>query len=186
MNAPGISKVSVQTGTSHGGVPLPDGTRLTGTVTRFTADTEMFPVIEWDIAVIEQWLRETAYLNKGLFLTLRDERNDTAVNYYFDGGIMSFVRHLNRSHEALHAKPVYVEKPLARSEEDGRAIVRVDIANFSCLKTYDPPLDALVGVTITGCGRRGCTRQFSRPHPSPGGWPPVKRSADTDGTGSTM
>ncbi len=84
--------------------------RLTGTVTRFTPDPEMFPIIEWDIAVIEQWLRETAYLNKGLFLTLRDERNDTEANYYFDGGIMSFVRHLNRSHEALHAKPVYAEK----------------------------------------------------------------------------
>jgi DNA gyrase subunit B len=70
----------------------------------------VFPIIEWDAAVIEQWLRETAYLNKGLFLTLRDERHDTEANYYFDGGIMSFVRHLNRSHEPLHAKPVYVEK----------------------------------------------------------------------------
>jgi DNA gyrase subunit B len=84
--------------------------RLTGTVTRFTPDPEVFPIIEWDIAVIEQWLRETAYLNKGLFLTLRDERSDTEANYYFDGGIMSFVRHLNRAHEPLHAKPVYVEK----------------------------------------------------------------------------
>jgi DNA gyrase subunit B len=84
--------------------------RLTGTVTRFTPDPEVFPIIEWDAAVIEQWLRETGYLNKGLFLTLRDERNDTEANYYFDGGIMSFVRHLNRSHQALHAKPVYAEK----------------------------------------------------------------------------
>src|SRR5512132_179045 len=59
--------------------------RLTGTVTRFTPDPEVFPIIEWDAAVIEQWLRETGYLNKGLFLTLRDERNDTESNYYFDG-----------------------------------------------------------------------------------------------------
>ncbi len=84
--------------------------RLTGTVTRFTPDPQVFEVIEWDAAIVEQWLRETAYLNKGLFLTLRDERKDTESNYYFDGGIMSFVRHLNRSHVALHAKPVYVEK----------------------------------------------------------------------------
>jgi DNA gyrase subunit B len=84
--------------------------RLTGTVTRFTPDPEMFPVIEWDITIIEQWLRETAYLNKGLFLALHDERNDTEANYYFDGGVVSFVRHLNRSHMALHVKPVYVEK----------------------------------------------------------------------------
>ncbi|HKY51414.1 MAG TPA: DNA gyrase subunit B [Candidatus Limnocylindria bacterium] len=84
--------------------------RATGTVTRFTPDPQMFPVIEWDAAVIEQWLRETAYLNKGLFLALHDERTDAEANYYFDGGIMSFVRHLNRSHAVLHAKPVYIEK----------------------------------------------------------------------------
>src|SRR4026207_1073794 len=79
-------------------------------MTRFTPAPEVFPIIEWDAAVVEQWLRETGYLNQGLFLTLRDERNDTEANYYFDGGIMSFVRHLNRSHQALHAKPVYAEK----------------------------------------------------------------------------
>src|SRR5688572_18871999 len=83
--------------------------RLTGTVTRFTPDTEVFPIIEWDAAVIEQWLRETAYLNKGLFLALHDERTAAEANYYFDGGIMSFVRHLNRSHLVLHGKPVYTE-----------------------------------------------------------------------------
>ena len=84
--------------------------RLTGTITRFRPDREVFPVIEWDAAILEQWLRETAYLNKGLYLTLFDERNTTEASYYFDGGIMSFVRHLNRSHQVVHAKPVYVEK----------------------------------------------------------------------------
>ncbi len=92
--------------------PLPwtEPEKITGTVTRFTADPQVFPVIEWDTQVIEQWLRETAYLNKRLFLSLHDERNETEANYYFDGGVVSFVRHLNRSHIALHAKPVYVEK----------------------------------------------------------------------------
>jgi len=84
--------------------------RLTGTVTRFAADAQMFPVIEWDTTVIEQWLRETAYLNKGLWLALHDERSGAEANYYFDGGVVSFVRHLNRSHQALHSKAVYVEK----------------------------------------------------------------------------
>jgi DNA gyrase subunit B len=92
--------------------PLPwtEPRKITGTVTRFTADSQVFPVIEWDTQVIEQWLRETAYLNKRLFLSLHDERSETEANYYFDGGVVSFVRHLNRSHIALHAKPVYVEK----------------------------------------------------------------------------
>jgi DNA gyrase subunit B len=84
--------------------------KATGTVTRFRADSTMFPIIEWDAAIVEQWLRETAYLNKRLFLSLHDERNGNESNYYFDGGIVSFVRHLNRSQTAVHDKPVYVEK----------------------------------------------------------------------------
>ncbi|HEV8535728.1 MAG TPA: DNA gyrase subunit B [Candidatus Limnocylindria bacterium] len=91
-------------------VPWKDHGRVTGTVTRFMPDKEMFPVIEWDAGVITQWLRETAYLNKSLWLTLHDERNGTEENYYFDGGVISFVRHLNRTHQLLHPRPVYVER----------------------------------------------------------------------------
>ena len=92
--------------------PLPwtEPDEITGTVTRFTADPQVFPVVEWDAQVIEQWLRETAYLNKRLLLSLHDLRSDTEASYYFDGGVVSFVRHLNRTHIPLHAKPVYVEK----------------------------------------------------------------------------
>jgi len=90
-------------------LPWAERQRTTGTVTRFAPDTEMFPVIQWDATVVEQWLRETAYLNKGLFLSLHDDRDGSAASYYFDGGIVSFVRHLNRSHQPLH-KPVYADK----------------------------------------------------------------------------
>src|SRR5438132_553779 len=91
-------------------VPLRQPARVTGTVTRFAPDKEMFPVIEWDTTIITQWLRETAYLNKRLWLSLHDDRNGSEENYYFDGGVISFVRHLNRSHENLHPKPVCVER----------------------------------------------------------------------------
>ena len=104
-------------------LPLPpvlawkERAKSTGTVTRFWPDPQMFPVIEWDAQIVEQWLRETAYLNKGLFLSLHDERNGNEANYYFDGGIVSFVRHLNRSHAVLH-KPVYAE----RSHDNGTVV----------------------------------------------------------------
>ncbi len=81
----------------------------TGTITTFVADPEMFPVIEWDAAIVQQWLRETAYLNKGLWLALHDERTGDEEHFYFDGGVVSFVRHLDKSVQALH-KPVYVER----------------------------------------------------------------------------
>ncbi len=81
----------------------------TGTITTFEADPEMFPIIEWDRSIIEQWLRETAYLNKKLYLSIIDERDGARDAFYFDGGVMSFVRHLDKTHQALH-KPIYVER----------------------------------------------------------------------------
>jgi DNA gyrase subunit B len=81
----------------------------TGTITTFAPDPEVFPIIQWDRSIIVQWLRETAYLNKGLLLYLKDERDDTDDAFYFDGGVVSFVRHLDKSHQSLH-KPVYVER----------------------------------------------------------------------------
>jgi DNA gyrase subunit B len=81
----------------------------TGTITTFAPDPEMFPIIQWDRSIIAQWMRETAYLNKGLFLHITDERDDTEEAFYFDGGVVSFVRHLDKSHQSLH-KPVYVER----------------------------------------------------------------------------
>src|SRR5216683_69651 len=96
-------------------LPWHQPARVTGTVTRFTPDKEMFPVIEWDTTVITQWLRETAYLNKRLWLSLHDERSGAEENYYFDGGVISFVRHLNRAHENLHPKPIYVERTFENS-----------------------------------------------------------------------
>jgi DNA gyrase subunit B len=96
-------------------VPWREPSKVTGTVTRFAPDKEMFPVIDWDTTIVTQWLRETAYLNKRLWLSLHDERNGAEENYYFDGGVISFVRHLNRTHENLHPKPIYVERTFENS-----------------------------------------------------------------------
>src|SRR4029079_6207440 len=81
-----------------GSLPWHQSARVTGTVTRFAPDPEMFPVIEWDTASIAQWLRETAYLNKSLWLGLHDERTGTEESYYFDGGVISFLPPPYRAH----------------------------------------------------------------------------------------
>ncbi|MDE3100749.1 MAG: type IIA DNA topoisomerase subunit B [Chloroflexota bacterium] len=89
--------------------------RLTGTITTFHPDPQVFPVIQWDPQIVSQWLRETAYLNKGLWLSLADERTGDEESFYFDGGIVSFVRHLNKAHQVLH-KPVYVERSFPEND----------------------------------------------------------------------
>jgi DNA gyrase subunit B len=81
-----------------------------GTTTRFRADPEMFETVEYSFDLISQRLRESAYLTKGVWITLRDERLERERSFYFEGGLVSFVRHLNRNKEALHARPIYCEK----------------------------------------------------------------------------
>ena len=87
----------------------PQGDRR-GTRTQFRADPEMFESTEYSFELISQRLRESAYLTKGVWITLVDERIDRERSFYFEGGLQSFVRHLNRNKEALHSRPIYVER----------------------------------------------------------------------------
>jgi DNA gyrase subunit B len=80
-----------------------------GTTTTFMADKDVFIAgLDYNFESLSQWFRETAYLTKGLKLTLIDERSDREVTFYFEGGIVSFVRHLNRNRAVVHDKPFYV------------------------------------------------------------------------------
>src|SRR5438067_7668293 len=90
-----------------------------GTLTRFRADTEMFETTDFSFDTISQRLRESAYLNKGVWIKLVDERDDRERSFYFEGGVVSFVRHLNRNKEPLHNRPIYVER------RDGHTTIEV-------------------------------------------------------------
>jgi DNA gyrase subunit B len=83
-----------------------------GTTTHFMADTEVFETVDWNFDAIAQRLRESAYLNKGVWIALIDERGDLAheKSFYFEGGLLSFVRHLNKDKETLHQRPIYIER----------------------------------------------------------------------------
>jgi len=87
----------------------PQGDRK-GTTTSFLPDPEVFETVEFSFDTIAQRLRESAYLNKGLWIRLLDDRADRERSFYFEGGLISFVRHLNKNKEALHARPIYVEQ----------------------------------------------------------------------------
>jgi len=83
-----------------------------GTLTTFMADGEVFETLDWSFDIIAQRLRESAYLNKGLWIKFVDERPIPAreKNFYFEGGLVSFVRHLNRGRDVLHPRPIYAER----------------------------------------------------------------------------
>ncbi len=84
--------------------------RTSGTRTFFRPDPDVFETLDFSWETIATRLRESAYLNKGLWIRLIDERIDREKNFYFEGGVTSFVRHLNRRRSVLNARPMYVER----------------------------------------------------------------------------
>jgi DNA gyrase subunit B len=91
-------------------------TKKRGTKITFLPDPTIFTVSEYSFDTLSQRLRELAFLNKGLIITLTDERTTDAktgepkvVEFKFQGGIAEFIKHLNRGKNVLHDKPIYME-----------------------------------------------------------------------------
>ncbi len=88
-----------------------------GTETTFMPDAEIFKTIDYKFDVLCQRFREMAFLTRGLAITFKDERGSTLdgepsreTTFYFEGGIRSFVRYLNRNREVLMPEPFFVER----------------------------------------------------------------------------
>jgi len=79
-------------------------TEETGTTTTFWADQDIFETTDWSFETLSRRLQETAFLNKNLAISLRDERSDEPreVEYLYEGGISDFVRYINASKEPVH------------------------------------------------------------------------------------
>jgi len=84
-------------------------TRKTGTKITFHPDPSIFTTTAFSYDTLSQRLRELAFLNKGLKITLHDERSDKSTEFKFSGGLAEFVRHLNRGKGTLHDSPIYME-----------------------------------------------------------------------------
>jgi DNA gyrase subunit B len=79
-----------------------------GTKVTFKPDPEIFETTEYSFEILSQRLRELAFLNKGLRISIRDERDDRAHEFFFEGGIVSFVEHLNRAKTPIHPEVIYL------------------------------------------------------------------------------
>jgi DNA gyrase subunit B len=95
-------------------------TKETGTLTAFKFDPEIFADAEYEFETLAQRFREMCYLNKGLRITFRDERpeKENELTFYFEGGIMSFVRHLNKHRSVVNAVPIYFERKSGTSSAE--------------------------------------------------------------------
>src|SRR5712691_10102197 len=100
---------SYERGDPTGKLKVTGKTKKTGTKLTFHPDEKIFEKINYSYDILAQRLRELAFLNKGLKITLTDERSDKAVEFRFTGGIAEFVKHLNKGKQVLHDSPVYME-----------------------------------------------------------------------------
>jgi DNA gyrase subunit B len=89
-------------------------TRRRGTKVHFKPDAEVFETLEFSFDTLAQRLRELAFLNPGVRITLADEREGKQHDFKYDGGIVSFVTHLNTNKVAVNEKPIYM-----RGDKDG-------------------------------------------------------------------
>ncbi|HEV2216200.1 MAG TPA: DNA topoisomerase (ATP-hydrolyzing) subunit B [Candidatus Dormibacteraeota bacterium] len=87
-------------------------TDRTGTIVRFWPDPQIFPDVTLDREVIRHRLREMAYLNKRLEIVLAEEELAITSTFYFEGGIVSFVRALNRGKAVVNSMPCYVDREI--------------------------------------------------------------------------
>jgi DNA gyrase subunit B len=83
-----------------------------GTTTMFKPDSQVFETVDFSFETIAQRLRESAYLNKGVHIRLIDERGDQPreKNFYFEGGLVSFVRHLNKDKDVIQSHPISIDR----------------------------------------------------------------------------
>lgn len=86
-------------------------TRKTGTVVRFLPDDRIFDEVNFNIDIISKRLRELAFLNKGLKIYLKDERQDDygTREYCYDGGLVDFIKYLNEDKNPIHSNVLYIE-----------------------------------------------------------------------------
>ena len=80
------------------------GTRVT-----FKPDTQIFETIDFSFDILSQRLRELAFLNRGVKITIEDERSQKKHELFYKGGIVSFVEHLNRAKSPIHSKVIYLQ-----------------------------------------------------------------------------
>ena len=96
-----------------------------GTKITFKPDSTIFDTLDFHFDTLSQRLRELSFLNKGVVITVTDERTDKTHQFKYAGGISEFVKHLNRNKTVLHRPPIYFE---AERETSSGELIRLEVA----------------------------------------------------------
>ncbi|MEM7262576.1 MAG: DNA topoisomerase (ATP-hydrolyzing) subunit B, partial [Planctomycetota bacterium] len=123
-----IWRQTYKRGDPDGALEVVGDTSETGTKITFQPDSEIFSSTEFSFDVLSQRLRELSFLNAGVRIVIEDERNDKQHDFCYEGGINSFVEHLNDKRQPLHEEPIYITEKRPLTERADGAEVTVEIA----------------------------------------------------------
>ncbi len=133
-------------------------TNYRGTIIRFKPDTQIFPIIEFDYEMIMERLRELAFLNKGVRISIKNEHNNLESAFIFEGGLIQFIEHLNKTRNKIHSVIYFarqvgnIEAEIAFQYTDSYSEMIYSFAND--IKTIDG------GTHVSGL-RTGLTRTLN-------------------------
>jgi len=96
-------------GKAQTGVEKKEETSKTGTKISFTPDSLIFVNQEYENDIIDERLRELAYLNSGIKIKFENKKNNTQTEHFYEGGLSEFVKHLNQNHSPLFSEPVHIK-----------------------------------------------------------------------------
>ncbi len=106
-----------QIGTPQAALAVAGSTTKRGTLVRFTPDATIFSTTDFQFDVLAHRFREMAFLNKGLSITITDERSGNEENFYFEGGIVSFIEHINAKKQPI------LDAVVSMSKDDGTHVI---------------------------------------------------------------
>ena len=134
-------------------------TKRRGTKVTFKPDTQIFETVEFSFDTLAQRLRELAFLNGGITITLDDERDGKNHNFHYEGGIVSFVTHLNKNKSAVNEKPIYMRG--AREGIDAEIALQWNDSYAEMIYTFANNINTHEGGTHLSGFRSALTRTIN-------------------------
>jgi DNA gyrase subunit B len=104
-----VYQQSYERGDALGDLAVAGTTQRRGTKVTFKADPQVFETTDYSFDTLAQRLRELAFLNGGILITIDDERDGKTHRFQYDGGIVSFVQHLNKNKAVVNEKPIFMK-----------------------------------------------------------------------------
>ncbi|HHX22739.1 MAG: DNA topoisomerase (ATP-hydrolyzing) subunit B [Tepidanaerobacteraceae bacterium] len=130
-----------------------------GTKITFLPDDTIFEEVEFSADILTQRLREQAFLNKGIKIELVDKRSDKSNTFHYDGGIVSFVKYLNRKKDVLHEEPIYMTA--ARDDMQVEVAMQYNDSYQESVMSFANNINTHEGGTHLSGFRTALTRTFN-------------------------